>query len=118
MVDFLGKPDHGVPAGTETPKTFVKCARNNGLSMMLMDAQLSYLPYACNPNSFGELGQCPHQKACLALHMEHLHGTMQDHPAGMGEDLGTTPVKKSTDVDLVTAAFSGLPTGDRTLQPK
>jgi hypothetical protein len=99
-----GKQDRGVPAGTETPETFVKCARNNGLSMMLMDAQLSYLPYMCNPNHFGNLDQCPHQKACLALHMEHLHGTTQDHPAGMGEDLGTTPVRK-LDID---AAFSGL----------
>lgn len=105
-MDFLGKQDRGVPAGIEVTHgdTFVVCARNGGLQMLLADAQLSYIPYQCNPNSHDDIGQCPHQKACLALHMEHLHGTTQDHPVALGEDLGTTPVQK-LDID---AAFRGL----------
>lgn len=70
MVDFLGKQDHGVPAGAEvTRDSFVVCARNGGLQMLLADAQLSYIPYQCNPNSHGDIGQCPHQKPCLALRL-------------------------------------------------
>ncbi len=119
MVDFLGKQDHGVPAETVTPETFVSCAPNHGMSPdtpvpcihnngdltpMHAAAKMYYQP-VCNPQLATMVkGGCPHRKECLDLHMKQVHGGEGDHPAGMGEDLGTTPVK-ILDID---AAFSGL----------
>lgn len=112
MVDFLGKQDHGVPAGAEvTRDTFVVCARNGGQRMMLIDAQESYLPYACNPNSFGNIGQCPHQKPCLALRLQMQQQATAGMPGhGQPQSLGKLGAA------LVTAAFQGLPRGNQQLQ--
>ncbi|MFZ1720345.1 MAG: hypothetical protein WAU28_03255 [Candidatus Moraniibacteriota bacterium] len=79
--------------------------------MALRHAQKSYLPYACNPNSHGNIGQCPHQEPCLALrlHMQQqATAGMPGHeqPQSLGK-LGAT---------LVTAAFNGLPRGNQQFQ--
>jgi hypothetical protein len=112
MVDHLGEQDRGVPAGAEvTRDTFVVCARNGGLRMMLIDAQLSYLPYECNPNSFGNIGQCPHQKPCLELRLQ----MQQQATAGIpGHE--QPPSLGKLGAALVTAAFQGLPTGNQQLR--
>lgn len=115
MVDFLEKQDHGVPAGSEvTRDTFVVCARSGGLRMMLIDAQSSYLSYQCDPNSHGDIGQCPHQKACLAL---RLHVQQEVTVADTRGDQQPQSLGK-LEATLVTAAFRGLPTGDTTLCTK
>lgn len=111
MVDFLGKQDRGVPAGTEVTHgdTFVVCARNGGLQMLLADAQLSYIPYQCNPNSHGDIGQCPHQKPCLALRLHEQQAEVLRAEQKKGGNISGMAVS-------ATEAFRYLPTGNQQLQ--
>lgn len=109
MVDILGRQDHGSQPGTETPETVVSCDRNNGEFMALRHAQKSYLPYACNPNSHGNIGQCPHQKPCLELRLHMQQAEVLRTEQKKGDNRSGMAVS-------ATEAFRYLPTGNQQFQ--